>query len=89
MAKKKANKKPIKKKKYTVDDAIKSLAFGLDAIDNRLKIVENLFDQYVAFGHNTDEFTKYLKGKFEEMKKNDSQANAKSDEQDSKGDNKD
>jgi hypothetical protein len=89
MAKKKANKKPLKKKKYTVDDAIKSLAYGIDALDNRLKVLENLFDQYVAFGHNTDEFTRYLKEKFEEMKNNDSQTNAKSDEQNSEGDNKD
>ena len=89
MAKKKANKKPIKKKQYTIDDAIKSLAFGIDAIDNRLKVIENLFDQYVAFGHNTDEFTTYLKEKFEEMRKNDLPADAKSDDKDSQGDNKD
>ena len=89
MAKKRANKKPIKKKQYTVDDAIKSLAFGIDAIDNRLKIVENLFDQYVAFGHHTDDFTKFLKEKFEEMKKNDAPTDAKSDDKDSQGDNKD
>ena len=89
MAKKKANKKPMKKKQYTIDDAIKSLAFGIDAIDNRLKVIENLFDQYVAFGHNTDEFTTYLKEKFEEMKKNDPPADAKSDDKSSEGDNKD
>ena len=89
MANKRANKKPIKKKQYTIDDAIKSLAFGIDAIDNRLKVIENLFDQYVAFGHNTDEFTKFLKEKFEEMKKNDPPADAKSDDKDSQGDNKD
>jgi conjugal transfer/entry exclusion protein len=88
MAKKKAN-KPPKKKKYTMDDAIKSLAYGLDAIDNRLKVIENLFDQYVNYNNNTEDFTKYLKEKFKEMKDNDSQKNAKSDEQDSKGDNKD
>ena len=88
MAKKRAN-KPTKKKKYTVDDAIKSLAFGIDAIDNRLKIVENLFDQYVAFGENTETFTTYLKEKFKEMKKNDPPADAKSDDKSSEGDNKD
>jgi len=89
MANKRANKKPIKKKQYTIDDAIKSLAFGIDAIDNRLKVIENLFDQYVAFGHNTDEFTKFLKEKFEEMKKNDPPADAKSNDKDNQGDNKD
>ena len=89
MAKKKANKKPLTRKKYTYDDAIKSLAFGVDAIDNRLKIVENLFDQYVAFGENTETFTTYLKEKFKEMKKNDPPADAKSDDKDTQGDNKD
>ena len=88
MAKKKANKAP-KKRKYTVDDAIKSLAYGLDKIDNRLKVIENLFDQYVGYNKDTDKFTKFLQDKFKEIKENDPRNNAKSDEKDSQGDNKD